>query len=484
MGMENNAGTNATTAETTAVTAGAKATTAETTTATFIKDMVDRSRVAQQAYEKFDQEQVDAIVKALAKVVYDNAEPLAELAVKETGMGVYEHKVKKNQGKAKIIWSSLKGKKSVGVIGRNEQTGITEIARPVGVVGAVTPCTNPIVTPMCNAMFALKGRNSIIIAPHPRARICARTVVDMFNERIGKLGAPAGLIQVIDEPSVELSKELMKAVDVVVATGGMPMVKDADSSGKPAFGVGVGNVQCIIDRGADIKEAVPKIISGREFDNGIICSAEQTVIMPEEMFDSVIEEFVKNSCVFIGDKQAKDRLTGVLFPNGAMNKELVGVPAAKVAEAAGITVPAGTRAILLAADGSGKDDILSKEKMCPVISVYKYKDFSEALAIAQSNLDVDGRGHSVSIHSNDREHIEKAAEVLTVSRTIVNQICSTMNGGSFFNSLTPTTTLGCGSWGGNSISENLDYRHFLNITRIAYYLGDNKAPTDTEIWEG
>lgn len=452
------------------------------TSAEIIKEMVDQSRQAQLAYESFNQEQVDAVVRAIAKVVYDNADPLAKMAAEETRMGVYEHKILKNQGKARIIWNSLKGKKSVGVISRDEETGITEVARPMGVVGAITPCTNPIVTPMCNAMFALKGRNSIIIAPHPRAKKCGRVVVDMMNDAIRALGAPENLIQIIDDPSVEMSKELMSAVDVVVATGGMPMVKAAYSSGKPAYGVGVGNVQCIIDRGVNISEAVPKIITGREFDNGIICSGEQTVIAPAELYDEVIREFEKNNCYYIGDKEKKDKVSAVLFPGGIMNKDLVGMPATKVAELAGIEVPANTRVILMKADGSGKADILSKEKMCPVISTYAYGDFSEAVSIAQDNLNVDGRGHSVSIHSNDAKNLEYAANILTVSRVLVNQICSTMNGGSFFNSLTPTTTLGCASWGGNSISENFGYKHLLNITRIAYYLKDNKQPGDSEIW--
>ena len=449
---------------------------------TYIEELINKARTAQLAYEGFNQEQVDKIVKAIAKVVYDNAEPLARMAVDETGMGIYEHKIKKNQGKARIIWNSLKTKKSVGVIKRDEVTGITEVARPVGVVGAITPCTNPIVTPMCNAMFALKGRNSIIIAPHPRAKKCARVVVDMMNAAIKPLGAPENLIQVIDEPSVELSNELMKAVDVIVATGGMPMVKAAYSSGKPAFGVGVGNVQCIIDRGVDFKEAVPKIIDGREFDNGIICSGEQTVILPTELYDDIIKEFEKNNCFYVADKATKDKISSVLFPNGIMNKDLVGMPATKVAELAGIAVPENTRVILLKADGDGDKDILSKEKMCPVISTYKYGEFSEAIEIAQNNLNIDGRGHSVSIHSNNVENIELAANILTVSRVLINQICSTMNGGSFFNSLAATTTLGCASWGGNSISENFDYKHLLNITRIAYFLENNKAPTDEEIW--
>lgn len=216
-----------------------------------IKSMVENSKAAQKEFEKFNQEQVDTVVKEIAKVVYDNAEELARMAADETRMGVYEDKIKKNKGKASIIWNHLKTKKTVGIINYDKETGVVEIARPMGVVGVVTPCTNPIVTPMANSMAALKGRNSIIIAPHPRAKKCARYLLDLWNKAIAKYNVPQNLIQVIEEPSIELTSQLMKAVDVVVATGGMGMVKSAYSSGKPAYGVGVGNVQCIIDRGVD-----------------------------------------------------------------------------------------------------------------------------------------------------------------------------------------------------------------------------------------
>ena len=357
----------------------------------------------------------------------------------------------------------------------------------MGVVAAITPCTNPIVTPMCNAMYAIKGRNAVIIAPHPRAKKCGRVVTDMFRAEIEKLGAPADLVQIIDEPTSALSAELMSACDVVVATGGMGMVKAAYSSGKPAYGVGAGNVQCIIDRGVDYSEAAPKIIEGRRFDNGIICSGEQTIILPEEDYDRIIDIFVQNGCAYLDAPEDVSKLRNTLFTKNdkgafVMNKDLVGQSALKVAEKAGISVPNDTKVILVKADACGREDALSKEKMCPVISTYSYKTWEDAVSIAQQNLNVEGRGHSVSIHSNSREHIEYAAEHITVCRVLINQICSTMNGGSFFNSLTPTTTLGCGSWGNNSISENFSYKHLLNITRIAYSIPRAKAPSDDEIF--
>lgn len=448
----------------------------------FVKQLVDQSRKAQKEFETFTQQQVDAAVKEIAKVVWDNAEVLAQMAVEETGMGVYEDKIKKNKGKSSIIWNNLKTKKSVGIISVNEETGVVEVARPMGVIGAVAPCTNPIVTPMTNAMFALKGRNSVIIAAHPRAKKCARYLVDLFNEALKKCNTPENLIQVIDEPSVELTSELMKAVDVVVATGGMGMVKSAYSSGKPAYGVGAGNVQCIIDRDVDMKEAIPKIVFGRAFDNGIICSGEQTVIAHVDDYQEVINELKANGAYYIEDAAEREKLINALFIKGVMNKDLVGQSVQKVGEVAGISFPEGTKVIVVKAEGYGQDSLLSKEKMCPVISSYQYSSFAEAIDIAIANLEVEGKGHSISIHSDNKENIEYAANVVPVSRVLINQICSTMNGGSFFNGFAPTTTLGCGSWGNNSISENLDYKHLINITRIGYYMKDARVPSEEELW--
>ena len=446
-------------------------------------DLIAKARKAQAEFDaNFDQEKTDACVRAIAKVVYDNAEMLAKMAVEETRMGVYEDKVNKNKGKSKVIWNSLKGVKSMGIISENEETGIIEIARPVGVVGAVTPCTNPIVTPMCNAMFALKGKNAIIIGPHPRAKKCNWVVVNMMRDELVKLGAPADLIQTMEEPSIELSSLLMKSVDVIVATGGMPMVRSAYSSGKPAYGVGQGNVQCIIDRGVSVSEVVPKIIAGRKFDNGIICSGEQTAIMPREQYDEIVAEFVKDGAFYVDQPEDIKRLEDALFPGGVMNKNLVGQSVKKIAEAAGFDIPEGTKIILAKAEGYGKASLLSKEKMCPVVAALAYDTFEDAVAIAQANLDVEGRGHSVSLHTNNIEHARYAGEKLTVARVLVNQICSTMNGGALTNSLTPTTTLGCCSWGNNSISENFSHKFLLNVIRVSYPKKNAKVPTDEEIW--
>ncbi|MBK5245844.1 MAG: aldehyde dehydrogenase family protein, partial [Peptostreptococcaceae bacterium] len=446
---------------------------------TYINNYITRAKKAQATYEAMSQEQIDLAVKAAGKVVYDNAEYLAEFAVEETGMGNYDDKVAKNKQKSKIIWNSLKGKKSRGIIERDEETGITKIAKPIGVVAAITPCTNPIVTPMSNIMFALKGGNAIIITPHHKSIGCSTKTVELINDELKKLGMPEGLVQILDNQSRENTRNLISSADTVIATGGMGMVNAAYSSGRPALGVGAGNVQCIIDQGVDYKEAVPKIIAGRTFDNGIICSGEQSVICPNEDFDDILDEFTKNGAFVIRDSKEKESLRAAIFDEeGHMSRHAVGQSVQSIAAMAKIDIPEGTKLIVVEADGFGDSDILTKEKMCPVLSAYKYDTFEEGVEIAKANLEVEGKGHSVSVHSNNNEHIEYIGTELSVSRFVVNQICASSAGGSFNNGLAPTNTLGCGSWGHNSISENLDYKHLINVSRIAYFMPDNPIPSD------
>ncbi len=448
----------------------------------YIKEYIDRAKAAQMEFEKFSQEKVDEIVMTIAKVVHDNAEMLAEMAVEETGMGNCPDKILKNKNKAKIIWHSLKGKKSRGIIEREESTGITKIAKPIGVVAAITPCTNPIVTPMSNAMFALKCGNSIVITPHHKALKCSTKTVNLINEAIEKLGAPKNLIQILDEQNRDNTKNLISTADVVIATGGMGMVKAAYSSGRPALGVGAGNVQVILDRDIDYKEAVPKIITGRTFDNGIICSGEQTAICPTESYDEILKIFEENGSYIVKGKEATEAVRNAVFVDGAMSRHAVGQDVQTIAKLAGIEIPESTRLIVVEGNGKGNDDILSHEKMCPVLTAYKYDDFDEAIEIARANLEAEGKGHSMALHSNNKEHIDKVGEELCVSRFLVNQVCASSAGGSFFNGLAPTNTLGCGSWGHNSISENLDYKHLMNVSRVAEYMSDNKVPTEDELW--
>ena len=449
-----------------------------------IAELFENARIAQAEFERSaSQAEVDAAVRAIGKVVYERAEELAKMAVEESGMGVYEDKVAKCKGKSKNIWNSLKGKKSYGIIEEDKATGIIKVAKPKGVVGAVTPVTNPVVTPMCNAMFALKGKNAIVIAPHPRTKKLNSYVVDLFRTELAALGLPVNLIQTVEEPTLEGTQEVMKSADVVVATGGSAMVKAAYASGKPALGVGPGNVQVILDRGIDFEEAAKKIIAGRIFDNGIICSGEQSAIIPRDEYDEVIAAFVKNGAYYIDNDADVQKFADAIFPEGGgISKYVVGQSVQKVAALAGVSVPVGTKMVLLKARGVGRADVLSKEKMCPFMIAVPYDTFEEAMDIAYTNLCYEGKGHTCAIHSEDMEHVRRVGEIMPVSRIVVNQPSSTSAGGSLTNGFAPTTTLGCGSWGNNSISENLNYTHLINISQIGLYNKDAKIPTDEEIW--
>ena len=450
---------------------------------TMVDELVAKAHKAQQEFESFNQEQVDAVVRAIGKVVYDRAEELAKMAVEESGMGVYENKVAKCQGKSKTIWNNLKGKKSVGIIDEDKSKGIIYVAKAKGVIGAVTPVTNPVVTPMCNAMFALKGQNAIIIAPHPRAEHVNKYVIDLFRAELAKLGAPQDLVQTIEHSSIEATDALIKKVDVVVATGGAGMVTAAYSSGKPALGVGPGNVQVIIDRDVDLNEAIPKIIAGRTFDNGIICSGEQAVMIPEEKYAEAIDIFRKNNVFYVDDPAVVKKFADTIFPeNGPINRKIVGQSVQTIAKLVGVEVPENTRMILLKARSLDRNEPLCREKMCPVMIAASYDTFENAVKQAQTDLNYEGKGHTASIHSHNLDHIKYAGEHLTVSRLIVNQPSSTGAGGSLYNGFNPTTTLGCGSWGNNSISENLNYTHLINVSQIGLYNKDAVVPTDEEIW--
>ena len=377
-----------------------------------INDLVERARIAQAKYESFSQQQVDAVVRDIGKFVYDNAESLAKMAVEETEMGSYEDKILKNKGKARVIWNNLKDKKSRGVIGEDTETNLVFVAKPMGVVAAVTPVTNPIVTPMCNGMFALKTGNAVIFASHPKAQKCAEYLTSEFMNIVKSHEGPDDLIQVVTNGSVEKTQKLMQSADVVVATGGGAMVKSAYSSGKPSFGVGAGNVPVIIDRNINLKEAVEKIVDGASFDHGIICSHEQFVLAPEENFDQTIELFTNTGKVwFTDDKSQIQKLREVVFLDGHLNKDVVGKSASDVGKMAGIEVPDSARLILLPADGSGTEDVLAKEKLCPVIAIVPYSTFDNAVAMAKANLLVEGAGHSAALHSNDDETCEARAHV-------------------------------------------------------------------------
>ena len=448
----------------------------------YVHTLVERSRRAQEILATYDQAKTDEIVKMFAKVVFDHAEPLAKLAAEESRMGVYEDKILKNKGKSRIIWNAMKGRKSVGILGRDEEAGIIEMAKPMGIIAAATPCTNPVVTPMCNAMFAIKCQNAIIIAPHPRGRKCAAAVADLYYKELDRMGVPRDIFLVMEEPSVERTTELMAACDAVIATGGMAMVKSAYSSGKPSYGVGPGNVQGLIDEGINYKEAAGRMIASRIFDNGIICSGTQSIIAPEKDYEEILKEFEDQGAYVIDDPDVTAKLAGVVFPGGTISKHVVGQSVQAIAWMAGISIPEDRKVIVVKPERYGAGIVWSKEKMCPIMAAYSYKTWEEAVEIAYQNLLVEGEGHSADIQSDNRTHIEYAGVKLPVSRVMVNQISSSMAGGAFANSLNPTTTLGCGSWGNNAISENLFYTHLMNKSRIVLVNKNCKQPSDEEIF--
>lgn len=447
-----------------------------------VRDMIAKARRAQAIYQNhFDQDDVDQVIKLAARAIFDNAEELARMAVDETGMGVYEDKVAKNRNKSKGVWNNLKGKISMGILGMDELTGLIEIAKPIGVVAGITPMTNPIVTPMSKIIFALKTKNAIIISPHPKAKKCSAAAVHKILEAIAPMEVPDGLVQILEEPTLEMTQELMRECDTVVATGGMPMVKSAYSSGRPSFGVGAGNVQVILDRNIDFELAAGKIVTGRSFDNGIICSGEQCVIYPREHRDEIMAAFTRKKAYVVPEEE-RERVVAAIFPDGSMARELVGQSAKVIADKAGITIPEGTKILVVEARGAGAKDVVCKEKMFPVLAAIPYGYFDESLEIAETNLTLEGNGHTAGIHSNNQANIIKAGTDLSVSRLIMNAICATTAGGSMQNGLAVTNTLGCGSWGNNSISENFTYKHLLNITRIAPLSARIHIPSDEEIW--
>ncbi|OUO59685.1 succinate-semialdehyde dehydrogenase [Collinsella sp. An271] len=445
-------------------------------------EFIERARVAQAEFETYSQEEVDRAVRAIGKAVFDAAEPLAKLAVEETRMGRYEDKIAKNSGKTKITWDRLKGVKSRGIIARHEDEGIVEVAKPMGVIGCIPPTTNPTMTPAHNAMCALKGGNALLISPHPRAKKTGVETVRIMREALEAMGAPADLIQIIPDPTLEISSLVMSMCDCTIATGGPGMVKAVYSSGKPAFGVGAGNVQTIVDTDADLELSAQQIVRSRTYDNGVLCTCEQCIHVQEDIYGEMVRLFQQEGAFYISEQADVDALRAALFPNGAINKDAVGASPQFIGSLAGLDVPEDAKLLMVKVDAYGADELLCKEKLCPVMCVASYGTWEEGVANAKTNLLHEGAGHSAIVRSHTAEHVDYAGEQLPVSRIGVNMIGSSGLGGAFDNGLNPTATLGCGSWGNNSISENLWWHHLVNIARIAVALPDVQVPSDEEVW--
>jgi succinate-semialdehyde dehydrogenase len=453
-------------------------------TQTIIAELIQKAKFAQSIVENYTQEQIDVLVKTIGKTIHDNAEILAEEAVNETGYGLVESKTWKQRKSCIAAWCYLKEKKSVGIIETDSINKITIYAKPIGVVACVTPSTNPTSTMASNGMHIVKARNAMIIAPHPKAKKCTVHGVNLLNHELKKVGAPDNLIQVIEEPSMPLTQELMSRADVVVATGGFGMIKAAYSSGKPSYGVGQGNVQAIIAKDySDLEYAAATVVNNRSYDNGMPCTCEQSVFIPSINADGLLEAMKKAGAYLIDNKDKIDVLCSLMFKeNGTIDPAHVGMTAVKLAEEIGIKVPEGTKILLVKSRGKGREDLLCKEKLCPVLQYYVYDDLADALEIAKTNLLMEGAGHTSTVFTNDITVAQMVGETLPVGRVVVNQSGSTASGGNLINGLSPTMSLGCGSWGNNSISENLTYRHLMNYTRVAYLKENIKFPSADEAW--
>ena len=449
---------------------------------TQIDEMLEKAKAAQSVVETYTQEQVDALVKIVGKTIFDNAEILAEEAVSETHYGRVDSKIYKQQKATAAAWYYLRDKKSVGIIDNDTINGVVTFAKPVGVVACLAPSTNPTSTVASNVMNIIKCRNAVIVSPHPGAKNVTVHGVSLINAALEKVKAPENLIQIITEPSLDKTQELMKKSDVIVATGGASIVKSAYSSGRPSFGVGQGNVQVIVaDDYKDYDKVAATVVGSRAYDNGIPCTGEQALHFPKEDQDKIVQAFLKEKAAMIPDDKAAG-LAGLLFKeNGAINPEYVGMKPALLARALGFTVPEDTQILIFNSRGMGKDNQLRREKLCPVVQLFPYNSFEDGVAAAKQNLLWEGAGHTSVVYTDDEKKAEYAGAELPVGRILVNQAGGAASGGNYINGLHPTMSLGCGSWGNNSISENLTYKHLMNVTKLAYY-HDCTMPPFEEVW--
>ena len=431
--------------------------------------MLARVKEAQKIYASYTQEQVDKIFRAAAMAANQQRIPLAKMAVEETGMGVVEDKVIKNHYAAEYIYNAYKDTKTCGVVEEDPAYGIKKIAEPIGVIAAVIPTTNPTSTAIFKTLLALKTRNGIIISPHPRAKKCTIEAAKVVLEAAVKAGAPEGLFGWIDVPSLELTNTLMAEADIILATGGPGMVKAAYSSGTPALGVGAGNTPAIIDDTADVILAVNSIIHSKTFDNGMICASEQSVIVLEKVYKQVKDEFQKRGCYFL-NKAETEKVRKTIIINGALNAKIVGQKAHTIAALAGVNVPEETKIIIGEVESVDISEEFAHEKLSPVLAMYKAKNFDDAVEKAEHLIADGGYGHTASlyIHVSEKEKMAKHQAAMKTCRILVNTPSSQGGIGDLYNfKLSPSLTLGCGSWGGNSVSENVGVKHLINIKTVA-----------------
>ena len=436
-----------------------------------VASMISRARAAQRAVSTYSQEQIDAIVAAVGWAILEPGrnKELAELAVQDTGLGVVEDKIRKNHNKTLGLLRDLKGRKTVGVIRQDPSKGITEIARPVGVVAAITPSTNPGATPANKVINALKAGNAVILAPSPKGVTTCERFVSFVHEQLRLINAPADLVQFLPAPiTKEATQALMQQADLVVATGSQANIRAAYTCGTPAFGVGAGNVVSVVDETANLSEAAQKIAASKTFDNATSCSSENSLIL----FDSVYAEGLQALAACGGvllDAQEKSQLEAVMFNHGKLSGKATAQSANRIAAMAGLTRAEvlSAKFLMVEEEGTGPQYPFSGEKLAPVLTVYRAKDFDQACALVSAIYNYQGAGHSVSMHSSNDERILAMGHTLPVCRVIVNQAHCFATGGSFSNGLPFSLSMGCGTWGGNNFSDNMNVEQYMNITRIA-----------------
>ena len=427
-------------------------------------------REAQKIFATYTQEQVDKIFYEAAMAANKARIPLAKMAVEETQRGVMEDKVIKNHYAAEYIYNKYKNTKTCGVIEEDPAYGIKKVAEPIGLIAAVIPTTNPTSTAIFKTLICLKTRNAIIISPHPAAKKCTIEAAKVVLDAAVKAGAPEGIIGWIDAPSLELTTTVMKDSDLILATGGPGMVKSAYSSGKPAVGVGPGNTPVIIDETADIKNAVNSIIHSKTFDNGMICASEQSVTVLESIYEEVKKEFAYRGCYFLKPGEELDKVRKTIIIDGKLNNKIPGMSAVKIAEMAGVKVPANTKILIGEVESVDISEEFAHEKLSPVLAMYKAKTFDEALEKAEKLVADGGYGHTSALYidPSETEKIAKHSAAMKTCRILINTPSSQGGIGDLYNfKLAPSLTLGCGSWGGNSVSENVGVKHLINMKTVA-----------------
>ncbi len=449
-----------------------------------VDEKIKLGRVALDLFRNADQGQVDAAVTAVDWSLYrpENARALAELAVEETGLGNVEDKVRKNQRKTMGTLRDLLRAKTVGMVSEDQVLGVSQYAKPVGLVAAVTPSTNPAATPINKSMMAIKGRNAIIIAPPPSAWRTTAAVVDLARRQLGKVGAPQDLIQLLPEPvTFAATRSLMEQADLVVATGSQDRVRDAYKSGTPAIGVGAGNVPVIIDSSADLTVAARLIATSKSFDNGSSCSSEGALIILDDVYEAAIKALEKEGG-HRADGGERERIISGLFPGGQLNRGVIAKDYRTLHQTFKLRGPDSSRFVMVEEPGPHSELPLSREKISLVLTLYRARDFEHAVELVLTVLDIAGIGHSAGIHCSDRSLSRLLAERVPVGRVLVNQAHAMGNGGSFDNGLPFSLSMGCGTWAGNSISENLNVKHFINTTRLVETC-EVDEPTVVELFE-